>query len=205
MSVEFGSRLPERLVGADGLLLRRWIPDDAQLVARAVKESLEHLRPWMSWVAQEPLSLARRTALIEEWERGWMHGGDVLMGMFLRGRVAGGCGLHRRIGCNGLELGYWTHPLFLRRGIATAAAALLTDAAFAVPGITHVEIHHDKANRASAAVPRRLRYRFVGEVAVEPEAPAEIGIECRWRQTKQEWARLADRRGSEVPRPPLPG
>jgi RimJ/RimL family protein N-acetyltransferase len=158
----------------------------------------------MSWVAQEPLSLARRTALIEEWEREWMQGGDVVMGVFLTGRVAGGCGLHRRIGCNGLELGYWTHSSFLRRGIATTAAALLTDAAFAVPGIRHVEIHHDKANRASAAVPRRLRYRFVGEVPGEPEAPAEIGIECRWRQTKQEWARLADRRGSELPGPPLP-
>jgi ribosomal-protein-serine acetyltransferase len=158
----------------------------------------------MPWVSQEPLTLARRTTLIEEWERDWMQGGDVVMGVFLRGRVAGGCGLHRRIGCNGLELGYWTHPSFLRRGIATAAAALLTDAAFAVPGITHVEIHHDKANRASAAVPRRLGYRFIGEVPDEPEAPAETGIECRWRLTEQEWAGLADRRGSEVQQRPLP-
>lgn len=204
MSVEFGCRLPERLVGADGVLLRRWTPGDAQLVARAVKESLEHLRPWMSWIAQEPLPLACRTALIEEWEREWMQGGDVVMGVFLRGRVAGGCGLHRRIVRNGLELGYWTHASFLRRGIATAAAALLTDAAFAVPGITRVEIHHDKANRASAAVPRKLGYRFIGEVPDEPEAPAETGIECRWRLTKQEWAGLADRRGSEVPRLALP-
>ena len=196
--MEFERRLPERLVATGGLVLRRWIPDDAALVARAVEESLEHLRPWMSWVAQEPLSLARRTALIEEWERGWAQGGDVVMGVFLRGRVAGGCGLHHGIGHDGLELGYWTHARFLRRGIATAAAALLTDAAFALPGITHVEIHHDKANRASAGVPRRLCYQLIGEVPDEPEAPAEIGMECQWRLTKQEWARRAARRRREA-------
>lgn len=168
-------------------MLRRWVPDDAELVARSVEESLEHLRPWMSWVSQEPLSLERRRALIEEWERDWLQGGDVMMGVFLRGRVAGGCGLHRRIGRDGLELGYWTHASFLRRGIATAVAAVLTDAAFAAPGIRLVEIHHDRANRASAGVPRRLGYRLIAEVPDEAEAPAEIGVECPWRLTKQEW------------------
>jgi ribosomal-protein-serine acetyltransferase len=171
-------------------VLRRWVPDDAKLVARAVAESLEHLRPWMAWVAQEPLSLKQRRAMIEEWERDWLQGGDVVMGIFVGGRVVGGCGLHRRIGPGGLELGYWTHSAFLRQGIATRAAALLTDAAFAVPGITRVEIHHDKANRASGGVPRILRYRIIGEVPDEPEAPAEIGVECRWRLTKREWAQF---------------
>jgi hypothetical protein len=33
---------------------------------------------------------------------------------------------------------------------------MLTNAAFTVPEITQVEIHHDKANVASAGVPRSL-------------------------------------------------
>jgi RimJ/RimL family protein N-acetyltransferase len=136
---------------------------------------------------QEPLPLERRRALLEEWEREWLRGGDVLLGVFVDGRVAGGCGLHRRIGPCGLEIGYWTHPAFLRRGIATRAAALLTDAAFAVPGITHVEIHHDKANEASRGVPVNLGYRLIGELPDEPDAPADLGIECRWRLTREEW------------------
>jgi RimJ/RimL family protein N-acetyltransferase len=50
-----------------------------------------------------------------------------------------------------------------------------------VEAITHVEIHHDRANVASAGVPRKLGFRFVGEYPAAPSAPAEAGIEWRWR------------------------
>jgi RimJ/RimL family protein N-acetyltransferase len=198
--VETRHLLPERVLGAGDLILRRWVRDDAELVAAAVADSIDHLRPWMGWISQEPLSLPQRTALIERWEDEWLRGGDVLMGVFLEGRVAGSCGLHHRIGPGGLELGYWTHPAFLRQGVATSAAGLLTGAAFTVPGIARVEIHHDKANRASAGIPRKLGYRFVGETPDEPEAPADTGLEHQWRLTKQEWTR----RGSSPRRPSLP-
>jgi len=125
--------------------------------------------------------------MIEQWEREWLRGGDVIMGVFVSARVAGGCGLHHRIGPGGLEIGYWTHPAFLRRRIATTAVALLTDAAFALPGITQVEIHHDKANEASAGIPRKLGYRFIDQLQDEREAPAEVGVECRWRLTRERW------------------
>ncbi len=187
-AVMVSRRLPEKLPGPDGVLLRRWVAADAELLARVVGESLEHLRPWMPWVAQEPLSLQRRTAMIEEWEQDWLRGGDVVMGVFAAASVAGGCGLHHRIGAGGLEIGYWTHPAFLRRGLATTAASVLTDAAFAVPGITHVEIHHDSANVASAGIPRKLGYGLADQLPDEPEAPGEVGVECRWRLTREQWA-----------------
>jgi ribosomal-protein-serine acetyltransferase len=85
------------------------------------------------------------------------------------------------------EVGYWTRAEYLRRGVATRTAKLLTDAAFTVPGITRVEIHHDKANRASAGVPRKLGFERLGEARDDPEAPAELGIECRWRMEKEAW------------------
>jgi RimJ/RimL family protein N-acetyltransferase len=181
--------LPERVEGENGLILRRWVLDDAEQLAKAVSESVEHLRPWMEWVSQEPLSLKRRREMLTEWEQQWRRGGDVTLGVFLDGEVAGGCGLHRRLGPAGLEIGYWTHPSFLRRGVATNTARLLTSAAFTLPEITHVEIHHDKANEASGGVPRRLGYQLVEEAPDEPEAPAEVGTECRWRMTRQRWTR----------------
>lgn len=120
------------------------------------------------------------------------------MGTFVAGKVAGGCGLHRRVDPGGLEIGYWTHPAFARRGLATTAAGLLTDAAFHVHGITHVEIHLDKANQASAAIPRKLGYELFAERPQEVAAPAEVGVHCIWRLTREEW----DRRGGLFPRRP---
>src|ERR1700684_748732 len=105
---------------------------------------------------REPLSVTERQALIDSWYPEWLAGGDVVMGVFVDGAVGGGCVLHRRIGPGGLEIGYWTARRFLRQGIATTAAGLLTDAAFSDPAITRVEIHHDLAHHASGGVPRTL-------------------------------------------------
>ena len=179
------TRLPERIEGPDGLLLRRWTVDDADALGQAIAESVEHLRPWMGWVAEEPVPIERRRARIGEWNRGWEQGGDVFLGVFLADRIVGGCGLHRSIGPGGLELGYWIHTGFVRRGLATEVARLLTDAALALPEITRVETHHDKANASSAGVPRKLGFELLGEQADEPEAPAELGIECRWRMSER--------------------
>jgi ribosomal-protein-serine acetyltransferase len=180
-------RLPEQLEG-HGVSLRRWRPDDAALLHRAVVESVEHLRPWMDWVSQEPLSVGERRTMLESWERDWQAGGDVGYAILVEPRtVAGGCGLHHRRGPGTLEIGYWTHPSFLRRGIATAAARLLTDAAFAIPGIERVEIHHDRANLRSRGVPEGLGYELVGEAPDRPAAPAEVGIDCTWRMTREAW------------------
>ena len=176
--------LPELLLGRDGLLLRRWTVDDAEMLAEAVSESLEHLRPWMPWVEHEPLSLSDRRTMIAQREREWLDGGDVQFGVFLSGRMVGCSGLHRRLAPDGLEIGYWIHPGFTRRGLATAAAGLATKAALAVDGITHVEIHHDKANVASAGVPLKLGFRFLGERFDGPGAPGESGIEWRWRMDR---------------------
>ena len=125
--------------------------------------------------------------MLNRWERDWAQGGDVFLGVFCEGRIAGSCGLHRRIGPDGLEIGYWIHPAFLRRGLATRVARVLTGAALAVPGITRVEIHHDKANQASAGIPRELVYDWLGEASDEPVAPADTGIEWRWAIDKETW------------------
>ena len=113
-----------------------------------------------------------------------------MMGVFVDGVVAGGCGLHRRIGPGGLEIGYWTARRFLRQGIATTAAGLLADAAFADPAIMRVEIHHDQANQASAGVPRKLGWRLARERADEILAPGESGISCEWQITNDQWRAL---------------
>jgi ribosomal-protein-serine acetyltransferase len=174
------NRLPERLEG-DGLVLRRWTIDDAGALQRAVAESENHLRPWMPWMAVEPIELEARRQLIERWRHAWEAGGDAVLGIHVDGEVAGSTGLHRRRGPHALEIGYWVHVDFLRRGLAGRVAATLTEAALALPGIEAVEIHHDKANQISARIPEALGYRFLGETPDTPEAPAEVGVDWGWR------------------------
>lgn len=191
-------RLPER-IETDGLLLRRWEVSDAEAMHDAIVESADHLRPWMAWMANEPQTLEQRRALIARWEKEWLDGGDAVLGVFVDGQVAGSCGLHRRRGPGTLEIGYWVHRSFVRRGLATTVAALLTDTALSVPDIKRVEIHHDKANTASAGVPRRLGYRFIGEHRDDRAAPSEVGMDCVWRIERPDWRPPSGRSRKRAP------
>jgi ribosomal-protein-serine acetyltransferase len=178
--------LPERLRPDRELLVRRWIPEDAEALGTAIAESVEQLRPWLPWVANEPLTLDARRALITDWERIWISGAAVLLGAFVDGEVVGATSMHRR-GPSAVEFGYWVRSGREGRGLATRIARIVTDTALRLPGVDHTEIHHDKANHASAAVPRKLGYTLFAEVQQPPVAPGEIGIEWRWRMDRGAW------------------
>ena len=180
------ARLPERIEHGT-LLLRRWRVEDAELQERVVTESLEHLRPWMPWIADEPQALERRRDTIAGWEREWEGGGDVYLALLHDGAIAGSAGLHRRRGPGVLEIGYWLHPAFTGRGIATAAARLLTCAAFTVDGIDRVEICHDVANVRSGAVPARLGFTLLREAPNPSPGPADSGTDRVWSMTREAW------------------
>lgn len=171
------------------LLVRRWRLEDAAALHDAVVASTDHLRPWLPWIADEPLTVADRRQLIEGWVRKADAGGDTHYGVWEDGEVVAGAGLHRRVGPGGLEIGYWVHVDHAGRGIATEAAGALTDAAFGLHEIDHVEIHHDVANPGSGRVPEKLGYPRVVEVAVVDDvaAPAETGRRLIWRVGRDEW------------------
>jgi RimJ/RimL family protein N-acetyltransferase len=167
--------------------VRRWRVADARALCEAVSESLETLLPWMDWAHEPLLGAAERRLEIGLAEKNWGSSGESRYGIFVGDTVAGSCGLHRRVGPRGLEIGYWLVPQFMGRGIATLAAGMLTDAAFTLPAVEFVEIHHDRANTRSGAVPERLGYRLLSEVVAPPKAPSDVGIECQWRVTRAEW------------------
>lgn len=187
---------PPGKVVLDGFVLRRYQREDAPALAAAVGESLEHLRPWMPWIALEPTTLEEREELLARWDRDWAEGTQYTFGMFRESRVVGGAGLMRRIAEDGLEIGYWVHPAFVGRGFATRAARALTTLGLVLSGVTHVEIHHDRANVASGRVPCKLGFEMVREEPVKIAAPGETGVSCVWRMDRAGWRARTTRRGS---------
>jgi ribosomal-protein-serine acetyltransferase len=181
------SVLPVRDIVCGDLVLRRYREEDAEALRAAIDASTEHLLPWMPWVTREPAAVSERRDFILASIRSWNEGRDMNFGIFVDGEVAGGCGLHRRRGPRCLEIGYWVHADHVGKGYATTAAGALTSAAFMLPEVEYVEIHHDAANRKSRRVPEKLGYELV---AVQPDvktSPAEVGMDCTWRILRGDW------------------
>jgi RimJ/RimL family protein N-acetyltransferase len=152
---------PAYRVVTSRLVLRCWEPADAPLLKAATDMSVEHLRPWMPWAAQEPTSLDAKVALLRTFRGNFDLGKDFVYGIFNRDEsaVLGGSGLHTRRGPDALEIGYWIRADAINQGLATEVAAALTRVAFEVNGVQRVEIHCVTENVRSAAVPRKLGYR----------------------------------------------
>ena len=173
---------------SERLTIRLWRVDEAEALSTAINQSLAHLQPWMDWAAS-PASPDRAREVIESSLQRWRDGADATYGVFAGDEIVGGTGLHRRAGPDTLEIGYWIHVDHTGRGYVTEAAAALTDAAFTVPGIEHVEIHHDQANVASGRVPERLGYTCIGQITPPTDAaPGESGVHLCWRVDRAGWA-----------------
>jgi RimJ/RimL family protein N-acetyltransferase len=141
-------------------LLRCWNPTDAALLNQAVKESQEHLKPWMAWAKGELPSLEERIGWLRYCRGQFDLDHDYVLGIFdpEQKRVLGGSGLHTRLGKGALEIGYWIHKDYINQGYATEVAAALTKVAFKIMQVNRVEIHCEPENVRSAAVPRKLGY-----------------------------------------------
>lgn len=170
------------------IVVRPFAEDDAPALAVAIAASLAHLRPWMAWASEEPHDLDWYRERLRGWIAEEAAGGDRPRGIFAGDEVAGGCGLHRRVGPGGYEIGYWVAAGWTRRGVATEAVRQLAAAAFAEPGITFVEIHHDVANVASGAVARAAGFTRVGSQTGPPRAtaPSDSGVDHIWRLTRDQ-------------------
>src|SRR6478752_6918608 len=138
---------PERIDHDADAYLRWLVVDDADAVAAAVGESLEHLKPWMPWADAQSAEVTfqrgrmRNQPHQREREEEWQYGlfataDDAFLGAF---------GLMTRRGPRTLELGYWLHVDVGGRGHATNAARALTDAGLGIDSIDRMIIVCDEA------------------------------------------------------------
>lgn len=146
------------------LVVRCYNPSDAQLLADSVRESVEHLKPWMPWAHNEPEPFEEKAKRVLYFRGSFDMQKDYVYGIFNREetRLLGGTGLHTRLGENQLEIGYWIHKDFVKQGLVTESTAALIKVAFEIIHVHRIEIHCDPRNLASAAVPRKLGFTHEG-------------------------------------------
>ena len=170
---------PPYRLETERLVIRCWEPRDAPLLKDALDTSLDHLRPWMPWAADEPQTLDEKVALLRRFRGSFDLGDDFVYGIFSRDerQVVGGTGLHTRVGAGALEIGYWIRASQVGRGYAGEATAALTRVAFGVCRVDRVELRVDPANEKSLVVPRRLG--FTEEATLRRRLPSERGGAAR--------------------------
>ncbi len=173
---------PDEVIEHGPVTLRRYRAGDVDAVFGAVTASLGHLRPWLPWAADYRRESAEEyvASSIEHWDDGTEYNYAITTA----GVLAGSIGLMARIGPGGLEIGYWVHRAYTRRGLATAAAAALVEQAFRLPGVDRVEIVHDELNVASGAIPRKLGFTEVERRPLDLHTPAGSGVGVVWRLTR---------------------
>ncbi|MHB1134121.1 MAG: GNAT family N-acetyltransferase, partial [Chloroflexota bacterium] len=172
MANEPPGALPERLL-SERLLLRPYQAADAPAVWQAMRESHDHLQPWMPWTDDYHDEDEVRDYLLRA-RAVWEQQVDLPLGIFRRadGRFLGGTGLHRvDWDERRFEIGYWLRIGALRQGYARETVALLTRLAFQRLEARRVEVRVHPDNWRSRRVPEALGFTLRAQEAADEQPP----------------------------------
>src|SRR5688572_15050262 len=111
---------PDRL-SAGRVVLRRATERDASMIAATLAANLEHLVGWMAWAPTAAVTSEGQLARLRETDAAWAAGSDYGYLILTADETThlGMGGLHRRIGPNAIELGYWIAKEHEGRGYVT--------------------------------------------------------------------------------------
>ncbi len=138
--------------------IRPFRRDDAQPLYNAVRESFEHLSPWLPWCTAD-YDLDSSRSWITYTEVMWYEAREFhfVVESAGGGQLLGGVGItdinkKRKLG----KLGYWVRRSRVGRGIALQAALQAARYGFASLHLQRLEIEIAEGNRASRAVAEKL-------------------------------------------------
>ncbi len=142
------------------LLLRPYEESDAEARRELIEANDAHLRPWIPWMRDEPMSLDATRALLREHaarfrEREMFR---YVITLADSGRLIGEAGLYPRVGPGALEAGYLLDRRACGHGYAREAASAMVRVAFEVERVDRVELHCAPENAASVRIAERLAF-----------------------------------------------
>jgi RimJ/RimL family protein N-acetyltransferase len=140
--------------------LRCLEPKHVELVARAVAESLGHLRPWMTWAQHEPATEEHRLERLRTNRGHFDLGSDFTWGLFdkLGFTLFGIAALKLGQVVDERELGYWLHPAHTRQGLMHEAGLALLRVGFELEPLDGIDVRVDPDNVRSVQVAVRLGF-----------------------------------------------
>ena len=157
---------PAYVIRSERVMMRCYERGDARRLHQEVLDNVDALRPWMPWIAHEPLTIEDRVDLLRNFRARFDAGADFIYGMFDPDgeRLIGGCGLHPRVGPDTLEIGYWVVKDRWGQGLGSEVAAALTRVGFERMRALKMEIRVSPRNDRSLAIPRKLGYLEEGRL-----------------------------------------
>lgn len=143
------------------VIVRPYREEDAAALQEAIAESREHLRPFLPFYNQQ---LEESRDWVNRQRAAWILREDLNSAIFdATGRFVGGAGLHpKKWEIRSFEIGYWLRASAEGKGYMTAAVRLLTDFAMNELHAQSLMIRCAEENVRSAAVAKRLGYKYEG-------------------------------------------
>ncbi len=138
---------------------------EGKAINDAIMESLDSLRPWMTWVHPQPPTVQDSEEFSIQSRAKWLLREEFGLRLWLKGTetLVGSSGLHVRDWNVPLfEIGYWCRKQFEGKGYITEAVNAITRFGFDVLKAERIIIRCDARNERSAAVARRCGYTLEG-------------------------------------------
>jgi RimJ/RimL family protein N-acetyltransferase len=147
------------------LLIRSPLPGDGAELNAAVIESLDNLRPWMSWAKEAP-TMEESEENVRQARTAFLARTDLRLHLYLKGTntLVGSSGLH----CPDwsvprFDIGYWCRTRFQGQGYITEAVRGILCFAFETLGAQRIGLQCDAENERSRKVAERIGFHLEGE------------------------------------------
>jgi ribosomal-protein-serine acetyltransferase len=138
--------------------IRRYRPEDAVLLFKAARESVNEMFPFVPW-CHANYAVSESESFISSSQTAWEEGSNFNFAVFdcKSDLFLGGVGLSRINRKNNFaNLGYWVRSSQTKRGIATGAAILAAEFGLKDLGLTRIEIIMAVENVASRKVAEKM-------------------------------------------------